>query len=68
MRPNWKDAPEWAQWLAQDEDGCWYWYQKKPKAFGEGCWERLTIEHFIDIASYPTFPNWQDTLEQRPEQ
>ena len=30
MKPDWKDAPEWAQWLAMDEDGVWVWYENKP--------------------------------------
>ena len=29
-KPNWKDAPEWAKFLAMDEDGEWHWYQYKP--------------------------------------
>lgn len=28
--PDWKDAPEWAQWLAQDSDGEWYWFACEP--------------------------------------
>ncbi len=28
--PSWKCAPEWANWLAQDEDGRWQWYSLKP--------------------------------------
>ena len=27
---EWSKAPPWANWIAQDEDGQWYWYQKKP--------------------------------------
>lgn len=23
-------APEWANWLAMDDDGSWFWYQKEP--------------------------------------
>lgn len=29
-KPDWKDAPEWANWLAMDENGNWFWYQYKP--------------------------------------
>lgn len=28
--PDWKDAPEWAQWLACDADGTWYWFEDRP--------------------------------------
>lgn len=31
--PNWNAAPEWAQWVAQDADGKWYWYQHRPIAY-----------------------------------
>lgn len=29
-KPSWDDAPEWANWLAMDEDGDWYWHKKEP--------------------------------------
>ncbi len=31
MKPDWKDAPEWAKWLAMDSDGEWHWYSHKPE-------------------------------------
>lgn len=30
MKPDWKDAPEWANWLAMDGDGRWNWYNCEP--------------------------------------
>lgn len=27
MKPDWKDAPEWANWLGQDVFGAWYWLE-----------------------------------------
>ena len=30
FKPDWKDAPEWAQFVAMDSDGSWYWYGTKP--------------------------------------
>ena len=36
-KPDWEDAPDWANWLAQDMDGEWYWYErdvvKNPKHY-----------------------------------
>lgn len=32
-KPDWKDAPEWANWLAMDSDGIWWWYENEPKWF-----------------------------------
>lgn len=31
MKPDWKDAPEWANYLAMDKDGEWYWFSSEPK-------------------------------------
>lgn len=62
--PSWDDAPEWAQWLAQDCDGEWFWYGGKPQCddeiwFGGGnaCDFAVTGEKN---------PNWRNTLQQRP--
>lgn len=30
MTPDWKDAPEWANWLAMDEGDRWYWFANVP--------------------------------------
>lgn len=62
MKPSWDDAPEWAQWLAVDSDGYWYWYEKKPESETEDCmWvddggkvERAFLE------------DWRLSLEERP--
>lgn len=37
MKPSWNDAPEWAQWLAMDEDGEWFWFESEPQLEG-GSW------------------------------
>jgi hypothetical protein len=31
MKPDWKDAPEWANWLAMDSDGDWYWFEDQQR-------------------------------------
>ena len=35
MKPDWKDAPEWADWLAMDDDGAWFWFEYEPDKIGE---------------------------------
>lgn len=30
MKPDWKDAPEWAEWLCRDHDGYWLWFEREP--------------------------------------
>jgi len=29
-KPHWIDAPAWAEWLAQDSDGEWFWWESMP--------------------------------------
>ncbi|MBV7475360.1 hypothetical protein [Pseudoxanthomonas sp. PXM05] len=29
-KPNWKSAPDWAKWLARDNDGSYWWCEEKP--------------------------------------
>lgn len=48
-KPDWKDAPEWAEWLAQDADGAWWWFQNEPEQRGggeDGRWHPLTTGKF----------------------
>lgn len=59
-KPDWKDAPEWAQYLAQDADGDWYWYEQLPYASFEG-WSPDGKHQLAAV-----FDTWQDTLEGRP--
>lgn len=59
MKPDWKDAPEWANWLAMDSDGGWWWHEKKPESNSFVFYSRARYE----LAE--TY--WQDTLEQRQE-
>jgi len=63
-KPSWKDAPEWANYLAMDEDGIWFWYAERPYA---GCrtWDSNSIKEEVNALIERL--DWQDTLEQRPE-
>lgn len=64
-KPDWKDAPKWAKWLAQDAPGEWYWHEEIPKD-GDQDWishKRYDIAAFkLDSAN----PNWRATLEAKP--
>lgn len=70
-RPSWEDAPEWAQWLAQDESGEWFWFEAPVEMEEEGEWfEKEGEDGRIDRASRGATPaghNWRDTPEQRPD-
>lgn len=62
MKPDWKDAPEWANWLAQDGNGAWWWYEDKPLTInGEIVWKPNGKCREAQVCL-----QWQDTLEQRP--
>lgn len=59
MKPEWKDAPEWANWLAQDGNGDWVWFEYEPQ-MGNGIWESRYGKQALHIHS------WRTTKEQRP--
>ena len=64
MKPSWDDAPEWAQWLAMDESGRWWWYEFKPV-----CKEEYWLgDDFGNGDMEEALPNtsfWDKSLEQR---
>jgi hypothetical protein len=69
MKPNWNDAPEWARWLACDEDGNWFWYEEKPEIKSdEYGWSVLDSVLFEYAGCTEAFicENWEEALEARP--
>lgn len=66
-KPDWKDAPDWANWLAQDADGEWFWWKAKPKISGGQFWmpSRYPATYARALRSDPN-QGWKDTLESRP--
>ena len=67
MKPNWKDAPKWAQWLAQDANGLWWWYENEPYQTDDNSWWS-DGDHKPAERQYTYHePDWRETLEQRPE-
>lgn len=63
-KPDWKDAPEWAQFLAQDKDGDWFWYDQEPYLRSGYSWSWPSVGRVerANIISH----DWQETLERRP--
>ena len=61
---GWEDAPEWANYLAMDANGYWWWYEEKPQ-LSRGIWafggerSRKTL-HKQDVA-------WNESLQERPK-
>lgn len=62
MKPNWKDAPEWANYLAQDDDQEWWWFECEPDT-REGYWysEKGKMQRETDGSE----STWKESLEQR---
>lgn len=64
-KPSWDDAPKWAQWLAQDLSGAWFFYKTKPDVI-PGIWFGGSVSHKQEIGE--VIGDWHNTLEQRPNQ
>lgn len=63
-KPSWDDAPEWAQFVAQDQSGAWYWYEYEPSMLSDQ-WHEPSDEGRVNQA-YVLGDGWVDTLEHRP--
>ncbi|WP_439829975.1 hypothetical protein [Aeromonas veronii] len=68
-KPSWNDAPEWANWLCQRDDGMWFWCIEEPRVSENG-WEtrheaRAAYPSGDQIPEY-VLGDWRDTLERRP--
>jgi len=58
--PDWNDAPEWANYVAMDEDGEWYWYENEPTIL----FSRYTTDGRCEFIETPKV--WKSTLQSRP--
>lgn len=66
---DWSNIPKEVKWIATDANGyAWHWYTK-PEIEGD---EWNTVEslvgNFIDKEDNPYKGNWQDSLEERPNE
>ncbi len=69
-KPQWKDAPQWANWLSQDHDGKWFWFEYRPipvrrEGFFSTAGNALT--HCKLALRGEVNHQWKQTLEKRPE-
>jgi hypothetical protein len=66
-KPSWNEAPEWAEWLAQDSDGEWFWFIDRPVIY-KFTFQPVKSPQGIQLASKgEVLGDWRDTLESRPE-
>lgn len=61
MKPSWDDAPEWANYMAMDDNEDWHWYEKKPD-WSESEKEWLTFGKYEK--AFVKYGN--GTMEKRP--
>lgn len=65
--PDWDQAPAGWDWLAQDEDGLWYWYGVPPTpGIGGGVWRAPSRLQKRAAQGRPN-PAWTQSLHQRPD-
>lgn len=63
--PNWDDAPDWAKWLAQDQNSAWHWYESKPISTVYD-WKNANDEHYTYAPVFES-DSWRKSLQQRPQ-
>ena len=67
MKPDWKDAPPDAMYLAMDENLDWWWYTDVP-SFDEstGNWSLPSLIYDSAYPAYKAYVKARDSLEPRP--
>ena len=60
-QPNWDDAPVWAEWLAQDENSGWTWYETRPKEVRGYFSTKDRCENTVLKST-----NWKESVQRRP--
>jgi hypothetical protein len=63
MKPEWKNAPDWAQYLSKDTNGGWFWTNEKPILI-DGSWR---VTEFAKVESAAMQIDVSKTIEKRPE-
>jgi hypothetical protein len=60
--PDWSQAPEWANYVAMDADGEWFWYSEEPTIV-DNVWIPDGGHH---IYAGTTDSPWTSSLSTRP--
>lgn len=71
---KWEDIPSWVKFRAVDESGILIWYSHKPRKVRKssrhnGEWSSNKTWAYVGYYAESTqhCPEWEDTLEERPE-
>lgn len=62
MKPDWNDAPYWANYCAMDYDGTWYWFELEPEYKTDGVWRQRADARWDEVCGNGA----KDSLEKRP--
>jgi hypothetical protein len=66
-KPKWEDAPDWANYLAQDSCGRWYWYKEEPIFMEDNLgFSIFQTNGFINLNERAEVTGWEYSLQQRP--
>lgn len=69
MKPSWKDAPEWAQYLAQERNGRWWWFEEEPDYLDySGTWAVKDFGLTRSRIALEVEDNSADSLEHHPNE
>lgn len=60
MKPEWKDAPDWANWIARDKDGEWRAFENEPVA------DESEGYHRPNGGKHQVIVHWTVSKERRP--
>ena len=61
IKPDWKDAPAWANWYAKDSNGQRHWFEFEPEEKEEGFWFAFGRCALIRCKE------WERTKQERPK-
>lgn len=59
MKPDWKDAPEWANWIARDDDGQWRAFECEPSV------DVAVGYHRPNGGKHVVITHWTESKERR---
>lgn len=63
--PDWRTAPQWACYMAQDLNGGWWWYECRPTPSPSGGWMSSQPGSRIQRCETAN-PDWRQTIQSRP--
>jgi hypothetical protein len=61
MKPDFKELPPWAVWLAQDRDGAWGCFEAEPHQHDRG-WYENEVGRYLKVGHAAHNPDWENAL------